>query len=74
MNKYMTTANSKLTFFAEDTTVVLLKVIYNVPSNSVIGFTPLLNDHGISQINQFQTNLFLKIYGISLNKKIFHIH
>jgi hypothetical protein len=56
MNKYMNEINSKFAFCAEDCTSVLRKIVYDVRSNSFVGFTPPLDVNGMPYIKHFQTN------------------
>ena len=58
MKKYMSTTNSKFAFYGEDCTTVLRKIAYDVRSNSFVGFTPPLDENGLSVLKHFQTNSF----------------
>ena len=58
LQKYMLTANSNLAFCGEDATAVLRKIVYDVRSNSFVGFTPPLDDDGLPRVKHFRTNSF----------------
>ncbi|CAF3638763.1 unnamed protein product [Rotaria sp. Silwood1] len=56
MNKYMNEINSKFAFCSEDCTSTLRRIVYDVRSNSFIGFTPPLDENGMPHIKYFRTN------------------
>ena len=55
-NKHMATVNSKFANCAEDCISVVRKIIYDVRSNSFVGFTSPLDESGISQMKDFRTD------------------
>ena len=60
MSDYLTSQKTDLIFIAEDCTVVVLRVIYDVKANTFIGFTPRL-ENGLPQVNSFSTESFCKL-------------
>ena len=56
MNKYMNEINSKFAFCGEDCTSTLRRIIFDVRSNSFVGFTPPLNKNGMPHVQYFQTD------------------
>ncbi|CAF4996626.1 unnamed protein product, partial [Rotaria sp. Silwood1] len=58
MKKYLTTIDSTFVYCAEDCTSAVRKIVYDVQSNSFVGFTPPLDAHGMPRIQHFQTNSF----------------
>ena len=58
LKKHMNVVHSKYVFCAEDCTSVQRKVVYDVRSNSFVGFTSPLDGNGMPVLTHFQTNSF----------------
>ena len=73
LQKYMLTANSNLAFCGEDATAVLRKVVYDVRSNSFVGFTPPLDQDGLPLVKHFRTNSFEELSDWFAHEDISHL-
>ncbi|CAF3345178.1 unnamed protein product [Rotaria socialis] len=60
MCDYLSLQKTNFIFASEDCTGVIPKIIYNVQSNTFIGFVPHLED-GLPKINTFSTESFSKL-------------
>lgn len=76
MSDYLSLQKTNFIFASEDCTGVVPRIVYNVQSNSFIGFVPHLED-GLPQINAFSTESFAKLenWFDTLNKSyLLNIH
>jgi hypothetical protein len=73
MQKYMLTANSNLAFCGEDATAVLRKIMYDVRSNSFVGFTPPLDENGLPLVKSFRTDSFEELSNWFEHEDVSHL-
>ncbi|CAF3235280.1 unnamed protein product [Rotaria sp. Silwood2] len=73
MNKYMNEINSKFAFCSEDCTSTLRRIVYDVRSNSFIGFTPPLDENGMPHIKYFRTNSIEDLQSWFEEKEMSHL-
>ena len=60
MAEYLSSEKTKFIFVAEDCTAVVPRVVYDVQSNTFVGFTSHLKS-GLSAVNAFSTESFAEL-------------